>query len=57
MRLGHVLVITGIPYGHPKGWFTIRFTEAASRRQAFHISVRFEPHFQVVRTNMNENAV
>lgn len=53
--LGHVIVITGIPYGNPKGWFQIKFTEAASKRQALHMSTRFEPHFVVVRTSMNEN--
>lgn len=53
--VGHVIVITGIPYGNPKGWFQIKFTEAASKRQALHISTRFEPQFAVVRTSMNEN--
>lgn len=52
---GHVIVITGIPYGNAKGWFQIKFTEAASKRQALHISTRFEPQFAVVRTSMNEN--
>ena len=54
---GHVMVITGIPYGNPKGWFYIRFNEAASKRQALHFSVRFDPHFVVVRNSMNENSV
>lgn len=54
---GHVIVITGIPYGNPKGWFHLRFNEAASKRQALHFSVRFEPYFVVVRNNMNENSV
>lgn len=48
-------MITGIPYGNPKGWFLLRFTEGASKRQALHFSVRFDPDFVVVRTNMNEN--
>lgn len=52
---GHVIIITGIPYGNPKGWFQIKFTEAASKRQALHMSTRFEPQFAVVRTSMNEN--
>lgn len=55
--LGHVIVITGIPYGNPKGWFFIRFTEGASNKQAYHISVRFDPHFLVVRNSMNDNSV
>lgn len=54
---GHVIVITGIPYGSSKGWFLIRFTEAASKRQALHFNVRFDPYFVVVRNNMNENGV
>lgn len=57
IQLGHVIVITGIPYGNPKGWFLIKFTEAASKRQALHFSVRFEPHFVIVRNSMNENNV
>ena len=56
-KSGHVIVITGIPYGNPKGWFLIKFTEAASKRQALHFSVRFEPYFIVVRNSMNENNV
>lgn len=55
--LGHVIVITGIPYGSPKGWFNLRFTEGATKKQAFHVSVRFEPHFQVIRNSMDENCV
>lgn len=55
--LGDVIVITAIPYGSPKGWFIIKFTEAASKRQAFHMSVRFEPHFAVVRNSMDDNEV
>lgn len=55
--LGHVIVITGIPYGNPKGWFLIRFNEAASKRQALHFSVRFDPYFVVIKNNMNEKGV
>lgn len=50
-------MIKGIPYGNPKGWFLLRFTEGASKRQALHFSARFDPDFVVVRNNMNENAV
>lgn len=50
-----MIVITAIPYGNPKGWFIISFTEAASKRQALHISVRFAPDFVVVRNTKNEN--
>lgn len=54
LLVGHVIVITGIPYGNPKGWFLLKFNEAASKRQALHLSVRFDPHFVVVRNHMNE---
>lgn len=56
-QIGHVIVITGIPYGNPKGWFFLRFTEGVSKKQAFHLSVRFDPQFQVIRNTMDENSV
>lgn len=54
---GHIIVITAIPYGNASGWFLLRFTDSASKRQALHFSARFDPHFVVVRTNMSENSV
>lgn len=51
------MVITGIPYGNPKGRFLIRFNEGASKRQALHFSVMFDPYFAVVRNDMNEKGV
>lgn len=51
------MVITGIPYGNPKGWFFVRFTEGATKKQALHISARFDPHFMMIRNSMNENSM
>lgn len=53
---GHVIVITGIPFGSSKGWFNIKFTEGASKRQALHMSIRFDT-FHFIRNHMDENAV
>lgn len=53
-KLGHVVVVTGIPYGNPKGWFHLRFTEGVLKKQALHISVRFE-YTEVVRNSMNDS--
>lgn len=49
---GHLMVITGIPYGNPKGRFTIRFCENWTNKQALHFNVRFEPDFVIVRNSM-----
>lgn len=51
------MIITGIPYGNPKGWFYFQFTEGAGRKQALHISVRFDPYFVVIRNSMSENSM
>lgn len=51
---GHVIVITAIPYGNPKGMFTIRFTERETKKQALHFNVRFE-HSIIVKNSMNDN--
>lgn len=52
---GHVIVLTGIPSGNPKGWFDISFTEGASKKQALHFNPRFQPHYAVVRNAMNDD--
>lgn len=52
--LGHVIVITGIPYGNPKGWFLFRFTESATKKEGLHFNPRFEPYYVVVRNTMND---
>ncbi|XP_053681766.1 32 kDa beta-galactoside-binding lectin lec-3-like [Sabethes cyaneus] len=51
---GHVIVITAIPFGNPRGGFIIRFTENGSKRQALHFNPRFDPHYIVVRNSHTE---
>uniref|UniRef100_A0A1B0CFH5 Galectin n=1 Tax=Lutzomyia longipalpis TaxID=7200 RepID=A0A1B0CFH5_LUTLO len=51
---GHVIVITGIPYGNPKGLFIIRFTEGETKKQGLHFNPRFEARV-VVRNSLNDN--
>lgn len=38
---GHVIVIQAIPSGNPNGTFIIKMHEGSSKRQMFHISIRF----------------
>ncbi|KAG4079430.1 hypothetical protein HA402_015680 [Bradysia odoriphaga] len=52
---GHVIVITGIPTGNPRGTFLLYFTEGATKRHTLHFNPRFEPNFVVIRNAMNEN--
>lgn len=52
---GHVLILTAIPFGNPRGAFILRFTEGESRKQALHLNPRFDPHYVVVRNSMNDN--
>jgi Galactoside-binding lectin len=51
---GQVLIITALPFGNPKGMFTLRFTEGDTKKQALHFNVRFHPHNMVVRNSMND---
>lgn len=50
---GHAIVIKGIPFGNPKGRFTITFFENETKKQAFHFNARFEQQI-VVRNSTNE---
>lgn len=48
---GHVIIITGIPYGNPRGMFLIRFTENENlEKQVLHFNPRFEDGV-IVRTH------
>nr|AAT11557.1 midgut specific galectin [Phlebotomus papatasi] len=40
-NFGHVVVVTGIALGNPKGHFVIRFLEGHSEKQGLHFNVRF----------------
>lgn len=55
LHLGHVMIITAIPFGNPRGMFIVRFTEGASKKQALHFNARFDPQYVVVRNSMNDD--
>lgn len=55
INVGHVMVITAIPFGNPRGMFAIWFTEGATKKQALNFNVRFDPHYDVVRNAMNDD--
>lgn len=38
---GHVMIITAMPSGNPAGSFGFRFTDGATKKQVFHMGVRF----------------
>lgn len=48
---GHVVIVTGIPYGNPRGMFLIRLTEEENlKKEILHFNPRFENEI-VVRTH------
>jgi Galactoside-binding lectin len=51
---GHVIVIQGIASGNPSGNFLIRMMDGSSKRQMFHMSVRFN-HRITVANSMSES--
>ncbi|KAL9694866.1 hypothetical protein quinque_014151 [Culex quinquefasciatus] len=48
---GHVIIMTAIPFGNPRGGFIIRFNENGTKKQALHLNPRFDPHYVVVRNS------
>lgn len=52
---GHVIIITGIPYGSAKGWFAVNFTEGPAGKHALSFNPRFHPDNVVVRNAMNDD--
>lgn len=55
---GHVLIMTGIPFGSPKGTFTMRFTEGDNRKkQGLHFNPRFALAGAVIRNTSNDDGV
>ncbi|XP_055617698.1 32 kDa beta-galactoside-binding lectin lec-3 [Toxorhynchites rutilus septentrionalis] len=52
---GHVIIITAIPFGNPRGGFIIKFTENGTKRQALHFNPRFDPLYVVVRNSQTES--
>ncbi|XP_055390538.1 32 kDa beta-galactoside-binding lectin [Condylostylus longicornis] len=51
---GHIILLTGLCFGSPKGWFTIKFFEAGTKRELLHFNPRF-PNQVVVRNAMKPN--
>lgn len=51
---GHAIIITGIPYGNPKGRFVVSFFEKDTKKQALHFNPRFENNC-VVRTSTRDD--
>ncbi|XP_058128053.1 galectin-4-like [Anopheles ziemanni] len=48
---GHVIIITAIPFGNPRGGFIIKFQENGSKKQLLHFNPRFDPYYVVVRNS------
>uniref|UniRef100_A0A182J2F2 Galectin n=1 Tax=Anopheles atroparvus TaxID=41427 RepID=A0A182J2F2_ANOAO len=48
---GHVIILTAIPFGNPRGGFIIKFQENGSKKQALHFNPRFDPYYVVVRNS------
>uniref|UniRef100_A0A182HMY2 Galectin n=2 Tax=Anopheles arabiensis TaxID=7173 RepID=A0A182HMY2_ANOAR len=54
---GHIIILTAIPYGNPRGGFILKFNENGSKRQALHFNPRFDPHYVVVRNSHASDAL
>ncbi|XP_041764415.1 uncharacterized protein LOC121589509 [Anopheles merus] len=55
--VGHIIILTAIPYGNPRGGFILKFNENGSKRQALHFNPRFDPHYVVVRNSHASDAL
>lgn len=55
MILGHVIIITAIPYGKSEGTFVVRFTEGSSKKEALHFRAKFGPNNVVITNAMNND--
>ncbi|XP_063696480.1 uncharacterized protein LOC134827660 [Culicoides brevitarsis] len=53
---GHAMVVKAIPFGNPKGRFTVTFFENETKKQAFHFNARFD-EMRVVRNSTNDKLV
>uniref|UniRef100_A0A182PG95 Galectin n=1 Tax=Anopheles epiroticus TaxID=199890 RepID=A0A182PG95_9DIPT len=54
---GHIIIVTAIPFGNPRGGFILKFNENGSKRQALHFNPRFDPHYVVVRNSHASDAL
>ncbi|XP_049287736.1 uncharacterized protein LOC125766115 isoform X1 [Anopheles funestus] len=54
---GHIIILTAIPFGNPRGGFILKFNENGSKKQALHFNPRFDPHYVVVRNSHASDAL
>uniref|UniRef100_A0A182Q817 Galectin n=1 Tax=Anopheles farauti TaxID=69004 RepID=A0A182Q817_9DIPT len=54
---GHIIILTAIPFGNPRGSFILKFNENGSKKQALHFNPRFDPHYVVVRNSHASDAL
>ncbi|XP_052900004.1 32 kDa beta-galactoside-binding lectin lec-3-like [Anopheles moucheti] len=54
---GHIIIVTAIPFGNPRGGFILKFNENGSKKQALHFNPRFDPYYVVVRNSHASEAL
>uniref|UniRef100_A0A182K9X4 Galectin n=1 Tax=Anopheles christyi TaxID=43041 RepID=A0A182K9X4_9DIPT len=54
---GHIIILTAIPFGNPRGTFIVKFNENGSKKQALHFNPRFDPYYVVVRNSHASDAL